>query len=101
MKQSNKNQISGQQLYDYMIFFDDEWQMPPSFYWIAQVKGKTPEDAIATNLAEIIRDARASCPNIFAELDDEFIEERLCTVRRDFWTSCYTRNLEAMFSNDA
>lgn len=70
-----------------MIFFDGEWQVPPAFYLVTQVKGKSPEDAIASNLAEIIHEARSSYPDIVDGLDDAHIEEALCTVRSEYWIS--------------
>jgi hypothetical protein len=85
-----------EQIYDYMIFFDGEWQIPPAFYWVAEVKGKSPEDAITSNLAEIIREARSSYPDIVDGLDDEHIEEALCTVRSTYWTSRHKAAWQSM-----
>ena len=90
-----------QQLHDYMIFFEGEWQIPPAFYWVAEVKGKSPEDAIASNLAEIMREARSSYPDVVDGLDDDHLEEALCTVRSDHWMSRHKAAWQSVFSTYA
>lgn len=80
-RQDDAQLISQQESYDYMVFFEGEWQTPPAFYWVAEVRGRTPEEAISANLAEIIDEARSSFPEIFDGLDDTRIEEALCTAR--------------------
>ncbi len=87
-----------EQSHDYMIFFEGEWQIPPAFYWVAEVKGKTPEDAITSNLAAIMREARSSYPDVVDGLDDGHLEEALCTVRSDYWMSRHKAAWQSMFS---
>jgi len=101
MSQQTPIQNATQELHDYMIFFEGEWQIPPAFYWVAEVKGRTPDDAMRANLAEIIRDARSSYPVIVNGLDDEHIEEALCTVRTDYWTSRHKAAWQSMLSGNA
>ncbi len=99
-RQDKAQLISQQEPYDYMVFFEGEWQTPPVFYWVAEVKGRTPEEAISANLAEIIHDARSSYPEIFDGLDDEHIEEALCTARADYWMSRHKTAWQSMLSKD-
>ena len=74
---------------DYMVFFSNEWAIPPAFYWVAEVKGKSAEDAYQRNLDHIIQAARKFDSDIFDDMSDENIEEGLCIVRRDNWMSLY------------
>lgn len=100
LQQTKTQEAVEQQLHDYMIFFEGEWQIPPAFYWVAEVRGRTPDGAISANLEEIIRDARSSYPEIVDGLDDERIEEALCIVRSDYWMSRHKAAWQSMLSRN-
>ena len=95
MSQQSRNS-SEEAIQDFMVFFSNEWAIPPAFYWVAEVKGKTPDDAIQSNLASILDAARSSYPDIVDGLDDGHIEEALCTVRSDYWMSRHEAAWQSM-----
>ncbi len=78
-----------EQLHSYMVFFSNEWAIPPAFYWIDEVRGTSMDDAYKRNLDHIIQAAREFDADIFGDMSVENIEEGLCIVRRDNWMSLY------------
>lgn len=72
-----------------MIFFSNEWAIPPAFYWITEVRAASAEDAYKRNLDRIMQAAREFDRDVFGEMSVDDIEEGLCIVRRDSWMSLY------------
>lgn len=88
MFQQSRNS-SEETMHNYMVFFSNEWAIPPAFYWIAEVRGKSAQDAYKSNLNYIIQMAREFDQDILGDMSDADIEEGLCLVSRDSWMSLY------------
>ncbi len=73
----------------YMVFFSNEWAIPPAFYWIDEVYGTSAADAYKKNLDQIVQATRAYDSDILGGMAAEDIAKGLCIVPRDQWMSLY------------
>ncbi len=58
MSDRNDPSATSEQINAYMVFFSNEWAIPPAFYWIDEVQGTSADDAYRKNLDRIIQATR-------------------------------------------
>ncbi|CAG0947091.1 hypothetical protein ANRL1_03659 [Anaerolineae bacterium] len=86
-------------LQKYFVFFFHEWQIPDQgYYWIAEVEGSSPKEALKTNLPFLIQSVRE-----FLETDvvEYKVERNLYIVPADFWMSYSAAHWQASLSSPA
>lgn len=78
----------GQQLQRYFVFYFHEWQIPdPSYFWIDEVKGKNPKDALKRNLPHLLRLVRKLLDLNKDEGANYKLERALYIVPSEYWLS--------------
>jgi hypothetical protein len=72
----------------YYVFYYDGWHIPqPDYVWIAEVEGKNPQDALETNMQQILKSAREILELAEDDLSDDRLQEALYIVPSDSWLS--------------
>jgi hypothetical protein len=100
MSQQTKSQDAVPQ--NYTIFFNDAWHIPePAFYWVAEVQGMNPQEALDTNLLHLIQAVREILELDEDDLSDYKIEEALYIVPSKYWMSSYEMDWQARLSATA
>ena len=83
--------MARRQLKKYVILFQNEWQIPePVFYWIGEVKGQNPKDALKRNLARLLRIVRKTLELDKTEGADYKLERNLYVIPAEHWMSANT-----------
>lgn len=71
---------------NYLIFYYSEWEMDSPYYFVTRISGKSPQEALDSNLALIIQATRISL-RLDDEIDDDRIAEQFYVVPEDHWMS--------------
>jgi len=91
--------MARQPLQKYFVFYFHEWQIPdPSYFWVDEVKGKNPQDALKRNLPRLLRLVRKVLDLNKDEGADYKFERSLYIVPAESWLSSGAVYWEASLS---
>lgn len=76
------------QLQTYVILFRDEWNIPePAYYWLDEVKGKNPNDAIERNRAHLLARVHKILSLRRGEVAEHKLEREFYALPAESWFS--------------